>query len=118
MHQLQSVIESEYNKPYAYFGDNCLTKTLRINAKARELGKEVKFMACIAVLPHSKGSWIYEVLPHFYSVIDGVTVDVALDPESEKLICLNSEAWKLMPINISKAERFMRFIARVFCNGK
>ena len=113
---LEAVIVVEYCKPYAYFGDNCLTKTLKINARARKLGMEAKFMFCVAILPHKKGSWIYEVLPHFYSVIDVEEVDVALDPQSEEEICMNSEVKKLFRINISRAERFMGSVARIFCS--
>ena len=112
---LEAVIITEYCKPYAYFGDNCLTKTLKINAKAKELGMETEFMFCVAVLRHKKGSWLCEILPHFYSVIDGIDVDVALDPQSEEEICMNSEVKKLFRINISRAEKFMTSVARIFC---
>ena len=108
--ELSSFIESVHNEPYSLFRNNCINKSLRIKARAEELGKRADLNCCIAVLPVKKWHNFPIISPHVYSVIEGERIDVALDPEREERLNKNSEQRIIFPLNISR-------LARFFCRG-
>ncbi len=67
-------------------------------------------LCCMAIMPVKKWHNFPIIIPHVYTEIDGEGTDVALDPESEKSYCKNSEVKVVMPVNISK-------IRRILCRG-
>ena len=103
--ELSSFIDTVYREPYYLIGNNCLNKSLRIKAKAEEVGKKTDLICCIAIVPVKKWHNFPLISPHFYTEIEGEKVDVALDPEREEIFCKNSEPKIIMPVNISQIKR-------------
>jgi len=106
--ELSPFIDAVYREPYSLVSNNCIHKSLRIKAKAEELGKRTDLICCIMVVPINKWHNFPIVIPHVYAEIEGEKIDVALDPGREEIFCKNSEQKILMPVNISK-------IRRIFC---
>jgi hypothetical protein len=108
--ELSYFIDSVYKEPYSLIRNNCIHKSLRIKAKAEELGGGVDLLCCMAIMPVKKWhNFPIIIIPHVYTEIDGKRTDVSLDPESEKSYCQNSEVKIVMPLNISKIrERLKR----------
>jgi len=105
--ELSPFIDAVCREPYSLVSNNCIHKSLRIRAKAEELGKRTDLICCI-VVPINKWHNFPIVIPHVYAEIEGEKIDVALDPRREEIFCKNSEQKILMPVNISK-------IRRIFC---
>jgi hypothetical protein len=101
-------IDAVYREPYSLVRNNCINKSLRLKAKAEELGMRVDLISCIAIVPVKKWHNFPFISPHVYTEIEGERVDVAHDPRREELWCKNSEIKVVMPVNISK-------IRRAFC---
>jgi len=108
--ELSAFIDAVYREPYSLVRNNCLDKSLRIKAKAEELGMRVDLIGCIAIVPVKKWHNFPHISPHFYTEIEGERIDVAHDPRREELWCKNSEIKAVVPVNISK-------IRRAFCRG-
>ena len=109
--ELSSLIDAVYKEPYSLIRNNCIHKSLRIKAKAEEVGKRADLLCCMAIMPAKKWhNFPIVIIPHVYTEIDGEGTDVSLDPESEKSYCKNSEVKLVMSVNISK-------IKRILCRG-
>ena len=106
--ELSFFIDSVHRERYSLIGNNCINKSLRIKAKAEELGKRADLICCISIVPIKKWHYFPTINPHVYTEIEGKKVDVSLDPGHEELYCKNSEKKLIMPVNISK-------IRRTFC---
>jgi len=106
--ELSAFIDVVYRQPYSLLRNNCINKSLRIKAKAEELGMRADLICCIARVPVKKWRNVRLASPHVYTEIEGERVDVAHDPGREELWCPNSEIKVVMPVNISK-------IRRAFC---
>lgn len=106
--ELSSFIDAVYKEPYSLILNNCIHKSLRIKAKAEELGKGGDLLCCMAIMPVKKWhNFPLIIIPHVYTEIDGERIDVALDPECEESYCKNSEVKVVMPVNISKIRRIL-----------
>ena len=105
MDELSSFIDGVYREPYSLFGNNCIRKSLKIKAKAEELGKRADLISCISIVPIKKWHSLPTVNFHLYTEIDGKKVDVSLDPGHEERYCKNSQKKLIMPVNISKLRR-------------
>ena len=105
MDELSSFIDGVYREPYSLFGNNCIRKSLKIKAKAEELGKRADLISCISIVPIKKWHNLPTVNFHLYTEIDGKKVDVSLDPGHEERYCKNSQKKLIMPVNISKLRR-------------
>jgi hypothetical protein len=103
--ELLAFIDSVYRQPYSLARNNCINKSLKIKAKAEELGVRADLICCIAIVPVKKRHNIRFASPHVYTEIEGERVDVAHDPRREELWCKNSEMKVVMPVNISKMRR-------------
>ena len=108
--ELLSFIDAVYREPYSLISNNCINKSLRIKAKAEELGNRADLIGCVAIVPTKKWHNFPIIIPHFYTEIEGKKVDVSLDPEHEEIYCRNSEKKLIMPMNLSK-------IRRTLCRG-
>ena len=106
--ELSAFIDAVYRQPYSLLRNNCINKSLRIKAKAEELGMRADLICCIAIVPVKKWHNFHFASPHVYTEIEGERVDVAHDPRREEIYCKNSEIRVVLPVNISK-------IRRVFC---
>jgi len=106
--ELSAFIDVVYRQPYSLLRNNCINKSLRIKAKAEELGMRADLIGCIVIVAVKKWRNVRLASPHFYTEIEGERVDVAHDPGREELWCPNSEIKVVMPVNISK-------IRRAFC---
>ena len=125
--ELLFFIDSVYRERYSLIGNNCINKSLRIKAKAEELGKRADLLCCISIVPIKKWHKFPTINPHVYTEIEGEKVDVSLDPGHEEIYCKNSEKKLIMPVNISKIGRlfcrranpgsFMRGRLKRTCNG-
>ena len=109
--ELSSFIDTVYREPYATFRHNCLHKSLKLRAKAKELGKTADLVTCISIVPNKAWRNFPIVLPHFYIEIDGKKIDVSLDPAREKKYCKNTEKKLVMPVNISRLTRNLSKVA-------
>ena len=107
MNELSSFIDEVYREPYSLFSNNCINKSLRIKAKAEELGMAGDLILCLSILPIKKFHNFPIIIPHIYTEIDGRKVDVALDPETEEVYCQNDEQKLIMPVNISRMRRII-----------
>ncbi len=107
MNELSSAIDEVYREPYSLFGNNCIKKSLRIKAKAEELGKRADLIYCISIVPIKKWHNFPTINPHVYTEIDGKKIDVSLDPGHEEKYCKNSEKKLIVPVNISKLKRIL-----------
>jgi len=104
---LSFFIDSVYRESYSLIGNNCINKSLRIKAKAEELGKRADLICCISIVPIKKWYNFPTINPHVYTEIEGKKVDVSLDPGHEEKYCKNSEKKLIMPVNISKIIRIL-----------
>lgn len=107
--KLSSFIDTVYRESYSLISNNCIHKSLRIKAKAEELGRAADLVCCLSILPIKKFHNFPIAIPHIYTKIDGRKVDVALDPKTEEVYCQNDEQKLIMPVNIS---RMVRIICR------
>ena len=103
--ELSAFIDAVYRGPYSLLRNNCIKKSLRIKAKAEELGMRADLICCIAIVAVKKWRNVRLPSPHVYTEVEGERVDVAHDPGREELWCLNSEIKVVMPVNISKMRR-------------
>ena len=102
MDELSSFIDGVYRETYSLLGNNCIRKSLKIKARAEELGKRVDLIACISIVPIKKWHNFPTVNFHLYAEVEGKKVDVSLDPEHEARYCKNSQKKLIMPVNISR----------------
>lgn len=107
MDELSSFIDRVYRETYFLLGNNCIRKSLKIKAKAEELGKRADLITCISIVPIKKWHNFPTVNFHLYAEVDGKKVDVSLDPGHEARYCKNSEKKLIMPVNISKLRRVL-----------
>ena len=105
MPELSSFIDEVYREPYSLLRNNCIKKSLKIKAKAEELGKRADLICCISIVPIKKWHNFPTINPHVYTEIEGKKIDVSLDPRHEEIYCKNSEKKLIMPLNISKLRR-------------
>ncbi|MFC1939685.1 hypothetical protein ACFLXO_03240 [Chloroflexota bacterium] len=105
MNELSSFIDKVYKEPYSLFGNNCINKSLKIKARAEELGKRADLICCISIVKIKKWHNFPTLNPHLYLEIEGKKVDVSLDPGHEEIYCKNSEKKLIMPVNISRLRR-------------
>lgn len=106
--ELSAFIDAVYREPYSLISNNCIHKSLRIKAKAEELGMRADLICCISIVPIKKWHNFPAISPHVYAKIEGKKVDVSLDPGHEERYCKNSEKKLVMPVNISR-------MGRLFC---
>ena len=107
MDELSSFIDKIYREPYSLFGNNCISKSLKIKARSEELGKRADLIGCISIVPIKKWHNLPTVNPHLYLEIEGIKVDVSLDPGHEERYCKNSEKGLILPVNISRLGRVL-----------
>ena len=105
MDELSSFIDEVYREPYFLLGNNCIRKSLKIKAKAEELGKHTDLITCLSIVPIKKWHNFPTLNFHLYAEIDGKKVDVSLDPGHEARYCKNSEKKLILPVNISRLGR-------------
>ncbi len=110
MNELSTFIDKVYREPYSLVGNNCLRKSLRIKAKAEELGKRADLICCVSIVPIKKWHNLPTINPHVYTEIEGKKIDVSLDPGHEEIYCKNSEKKLIMPVNISKLRRTLGLV--------
>lgn len=81
---LRQYIQQVYKSKYSILRNSCFQKSIHINKEARRLGHKASLVVCISHPTHSAlfGWSLYTI--HFYAVIDGVKVDVAFDPKTER----------------------------------
>ncbi len=120
MNELLSLIDEVHKEPYSLFRNNCINKSLKIKAKAEELGKGADLICCISIVPIKKWHDLPTINPHIYTEIEGKKIDVSLDPEHEEMYCKNSEKKLIMPVNVSGLGRILDKGAspRSFIKGK
>ena len=107
MPELSSFIDEVYREPYSLLRNNCIKKSLKIKAKAEELGKRADLICCISIVPIKKWHNFPTINPHVYTEIEGKKIDVSLDPRHEEIYCKNSEKKLIMPVNISRLRRIL-----------
>jgi hypothetical protein len=105
MDKLSSFIDKVYKEPYSLAGNNCIHKSLKIRAKARELDKRADVILSLSVVPVRRLHNLRLANLHMYCLIDGKRVDVSLDPGHEAMYCRNREKKILAPLNISRLGR-------------
>jgi len=108
--ELSPFIDAVYRERYSLISNNCINKSLRIKAKAEELGKRADLICCISRPLIKRRKWysfFTIIIPHVYTEVEGEKVDVALDPGSEEKYWKNSELKIIMPLNISKIRRII-----------
>lgn len=111
MNELSSFIDEVYREPYSLFGNNCIKKSLKIKAKAEELGKQADLICCISIVPIKKWHNLPTINPHLYTEIEGEKIDVSLDPKHEKVYSKNSEKKLILPVNLSRLKRVFSQLA-------
>ena len=109
--EFSAFIDTVYRERYSYFWNNCINKSLRIKAKAEELGKHADLIFCFSIVPIKKWHCFPVISPHVYTVIDGEMIDVSLDPEHEEMYCKNSEKKLIMPVKIPDIGKILRMRA-------
>jgi len=107
MNELSSFIDEVYREPYSLSRNNCIRKSLKIKAKAEELGKRADVICCISIVPIKKWHNFPTINLHVYIEIDGKKIDVSLDPGHEERYCQNSDKKLIMPVNISRLRRIL-----------
>ncbi len=105
MNELSSFIDEVYREPYSLLRNNCIKKSLRIKAKAEELGKRTDLICCISIVPIKKWHNLPTINHHVYTKIEGKKIDVSLDPGHEEIYCKNSEKKIILPVNIPRLRR-------------
>ncbi len=88
---LQRYIRHVYYSKYHPLWNNCLCKSYRILITARRLGHTANLSICISHPRHSACFGLPGYFIHFYTLVDGEKVDVAYDPELEKLRMKNTD---------------------------
>lgn len=106
--ELVSFIDGVYREPYSLLKNNCINKSLKIRRKARERGRQVDIILCFSVVPLDWLGGRAIPCPHMYTLVDGVKVDVSLDPGHEARYCRNQDKKLILPINVSKLARRIR----------
>lgn len=91
-----------YKEPYNFFTNNCYHKSVKIIREARRLGLRADLIFCGSVVKVRKWHNFPILGVHFYSIVEGEKVDVALDPAREKEYCRNEEVILFLPINLSR----------------
>jgi len=104
MDELNGYIDEIHQEPYNIFGNNCIHKSLKIIAKAKELGHKADMIGCISVIPIRPAGGFPLIGPHVYAEVDGETVDVSMQPDLERGIWPNDAIIRLLPINLSQAK--------------
>lgn len=102
MSELESFIDEVHNEPYNLFNNNCIHKHARIVKKARELGHDANLIGCISVSSIKPAPGLPLIGPHFYAEVNGKLVDVAMEPDLERVMHRNEDRIRLLPINCSK----------------
>jgi len=103
--ELERFIDEVHSEPYNLFNNNCIHKHARIVRKARELGHNASLIACISVRTVKPMPGVPLIGPHFYAEVEDKLVDVAMEPELERILHRNEDRARLLPINISKLRR-------------
>ena len=102
--KLKTFIDKTYREPYNLFSNNCFHKSRRIINEARRLGLRADLIFCGSIVTVNK--WHIKILGvHFYALVEGEKVDVALDPEREEEFCKNEELILFFPINLSRRNK-------------
>ncbi|MDP3879850.1 MAG: hypothetical protein Q8Q07_06060 [Dehalococcoidales bacterium] len=105
MNELTDFIDKVYREPYSLFRNNCIHKSLKIRARAEELGERVDLICCLSMVPVRNWHNLRIIKFHVYTEINGRKVDVSLDPEHEAKYCKNSQKKPIMPVNVSRLKR-------------
>ncbi|MBI2287827.1 MAG: hypothetical protein HYU83_02410 [Chloroflexi bacterium] len=105
--ELDSFIDEVYREPYSLPHNNCIHKSLKIKARAEELGQRADLIGCISIVPMKKWHNFPSINIHVYTKIEGKKVDVSLDPGHEAIYCKNSEKKLIMPVNLSRLKRII-----------
>lgn len=108
--ELSSYIDSVYREPYSLMRNNCIHKTLKIRAKARELGKQADLIFSLLFFSVRKLRDLPLLTPHLYLIINGRKIDVPLSPAQERKICKNIDVLPLISLNVSELARKLRFL--------
>lgn len=100
---MEQFIEEVYHEPYTLLTNNCFHKSLKIVRKARELGKDAHLVICGSIENERILDGLPPVVqPHAYAEIEGERVDVTYDPDTEKILCSNTERTTVLPIRLPK----------------
>ena len=97
---LERYIRRVYGQSF-YPAGMCLGKSVRIVKAARKRGHNARLIVCISRLKHSAFFGLPGCFLHFYSLIDGIKVDVAFDPVTEKKRMRNVDVNMTRGITIS-----------------
>ena len=99
--EMERFIDEVYHEPYSLLGNNCFHKSAKIVRKARKLGLEAKLVIePIAIILRCTFPFIPRILPHCFVRLEGQKVDVALDPDTEKIWCKNSQIISFASIDL------------------
>ena len=90
MEVIDRYIAKEYNRPF-YRAGFCVCKSYRIVKAARKLGHDAKLVLCISFPRYSALFGIPIITLHFYSLVDGVKVDVAFNLITERKRMKNAD---------------------------
>ena len=102
---IEQVIEEIYHRPYSLLRNNCFHKSIEIVQAARDMGKKANIVICWSVENERILKGLPPIiLPHAYAEIEGKKVDVAYDPDTEKVLCANSERVTLLPIRLPRGK--------------
>lgn len=100
--KLKTFIDRTYREPYNLFSNNCFHKSRRIIKEARKLGLRADLIFCGSIVTVKKWRNFRILGVHFYAMVEGEKVDVALNPQREREYCKNEELILFMLINLSK----------------
>jgi hypothetical protein len=96
-----------HNETYNLFANNCIHKSLKIFKKAKELGIKAELVVCISSVPGIRGLIpLFGLWPHFFVLLEGQKVDVALSPEQEEKFWKNSDLKIFLPLKIARQKGF------------
>ena len=98
---MEKFIDEIYHEPYTLIRNNCYHKSIKIAKRARELGNDTDLIICWSI----ENSRIFKglppvIMPHMYTEVNGRKVDVAYDPDTEKVLCSNTERVTALPIKL------------------
>lgn len=100
---IEQFIDNVYREPYSLLGNNCFHKSIKIMRKAHELGLQANLVIePIAIISKHTFPYIPRILPHCFVRLEGRKVDVAHDPDTEKIWCKNSEIISFAPLDLPK----------------
>jgi len=104
--ELDDFVDKTYREPYSLIKNNCFHKSIKIMKRARELGKDATLVICWSI----EDSRIFNglppvVMPHMYTEVNGRKVDVTYDPDTEKVLCSNTERVTVLPIKLPRIGR-------------